>query len=493
MTTPPKPGATGRPLPKHNAHAIHLTPGFPTERATAIARCALDIQESEWAKRSASQPQAAATARPVWGNIEGLKPVHTRPHLLASAHGRIDLILLCYPAGSTDTTFLQDLFARFIHSFPHSSFAVLTQRAAQHEVRAFVAKAGATRRTKILIAPDFADFTIWCEDPFQVARDADNPSGPPFLLKPYTFVRGGDDMVADCIANQLDFQHAQLPLIWQGGNVLTGDSFVLVGTDYLAASATLLSPTNPTLTIVQTPSHESAVNAARALFSATMDTTREFIFVGTKLDLPALTNVSDGVTTQTLFDGVGPTQPIFHLDMFVSLMGRQPGGKYRIAVGSPKMADQILGRRQLPQALDAQFDDLAERLARHPDLEVVRSPLPLESTLNGNEWTWYYATACNNIVEIVDEKHKTVWLPQYGFGDKAYLKPIDDYHEKLWRDHGFKVVGLGDYNEVAACFGAAHCLKKILKRKHITARKPKPGKSKTKARAKTKAGAKRAR
>jgi hypothetical protein len=46
---------------------------------------------------------------------------------------------------------------------------------------------------------------------------------------------------------------------------------------------------------------------------------------------------------------------------------------------------------------------------------------------------------------------------------------------------------------VAACFGAAHCLKKILKRKHITARKPKPGKSKTKARAKTKAGAKRAR
>jgi hypothetical protein len=462
-----KPRATSpaQPFPKHNAHAVHLEPGFPTDHARSMAYTCLDMQERGWPDHGGPGQRGGGKAKPQWHDGLHLDLTKIKPQVIASANGRIELILLCYPAGPTATPLLQNIFTHFIKSFPDAKFAVLTQRAVHKDVDAFVAKAGAAKRTTVLLAPDFAEFTIWCEDPFQVANDTAGSDEPPFLLKPYTFVRGGDDMVADCVANQMHFRHAQLPLIWQGGNVLAGDTFVLVGADYLAASATLLKPTGSVDTIVKTNPDESAVNTAFTLFRTTMDTTREFIFVGTKLPLPVETKLSDGVTTQTLFDGVGLSQPIFHIDMFISLIGRTKKGKYRLAVGSPKMADTLLGRRSLPQNLDEQFDDLAERLGTHPELEVIRSPLPLEEVQSGNDVTWYYATACNNIVEIIDEKNKTVWLPEYGFGDKAYLKVIDEYHAKLWRDMGFKVVGLGNFNPVAACFGAAHCLKKILVRK----------------------------
>jgi hypothetical protein len=161
---------------------------------------------------------------------------------------------------------------------------------------------------------------------------------------------------------------------------------------------------------------------------------------------------------------VGISQPIFHIDMFVTLAGRTPDGKYRVLVGSPVMADEILKRPTLPQSLSDTFDDIAQTLSQHPDLDVVRSPLPLEVVQDGTDWVWYYATTNNCIVEIVDDKQKRVWLPQYGFAPKEYLKAIDDYVAAMWSGWGFQVTGLGDYNEMAQCSGAANCMKKIIQR-----------------------------
>ena len=194
---------------------------------------------------------------------------------------------------------------------------------------------------------------------------------------------------------------------------------------------------------------------AQQLFHQTMDCTREFVFVGTSLPVPVLTTIDDGTTKQTLFDGVGVSQPIFHLDMFIALAGRTPEGKYRLVVGSPSLADRLLGRPTLPQALNAQFDDVAQHLAAHPDFDVVRSPLPLEiASIGDAEWCWYYATSNNCIVEIIDDTKKTVWLPLYGFGAQKHLTVTDAHNQQLWESWGFKVVSLGNYNEVAQCFGA---------------------------------------
>ena len=118
----------------------------------------------------------------------------------------------------------------------------------------------------------------------------------------------------------------------------------------------------------------------------------------------------------------------------------------------------------MPQSLNNVFDDIANTLSQHPQLEIVRTPLPLEIVQEGTDWVWYYATTNNCIVEIVDEQHKHVWLPQYGFAPQEHLKPIDDYVAAMWKGWGFDVTGLGDFNTMAQCSGAANCMKKILLR-----------------------------
>jgi len=148
----------------------------------------------------------------------------------------------------------------------------------------------------------------------------------------------------------------------------------------------------------------------------------------------------------------------------VTLAGRTPEKKYRVLVGSPAMADKMLNRPTLPQSLNNVFDDIATTLSQHPQLEITRTPLPLEIVQLGTDYVWYYATTNNCIVEIVDEQHKHVWLPQYGFAPQEHLKPIDDYVAAMWKSWGFQVTGLGDFNTMAQNSGAANCMKKILLR-----------------------------
>ena len=48
--------------------------------------------------------------------------------------------------------------------------------------------------------------------------------------------------------------------------------------------------------------------------------------------------------TEVLYFGnkPGTVQPLFHIDMFVTLAGRAEDGRYRVLVGDPHLAAQIL-------------------------------------------------------------------------------------------------------------------------------------------------------
>ena len=453
-------------MPHRGKLAPHnQVPDYPRDAARGTAKGVLESQAREWATRPPQPPTGTPAPPSTTGVTEEIAAPYG-PRLLSSAHGRIRSIVLAYPELPGDQEFRRTLYTNFIRAFPAAKFQVLAHRSTELDVEAIIADADAADRAGIVIAPDFLNFTMWIEDPFEVALDTREAKLPTFLLKPHTFVRGGDDLVADVLSDTLHIRHAQLPLMYQGGNVLVGDTFVLVGSDHLTATVALIQGTAGVSDhVVIVPAGEDPTAFAQQLFAQAFDCTREFVYVGTSLPVPTLTTVNDGTTTQTLFDGVGVSQPIFHLDMFISLAGRTPDGRYRLVVGSPSLADQLLGRATLPQGLSTLFDDVARHLRQHPEFDVVRSPLPLEiANVGGSDWCWYYATSNNCIVEIIDDANRTVWLPQYGFGDQAHLTVTDEYNANLWRSWGFTVVGLGNYNEVAQCFGAAHCLKKIIHR-----------------------------
>ena len=199
------------------------------------------------------------------------------------------------------------------------------------------------------------------------------------------------------------------------------------------------------------------------------DPDRRVAYVGTTLNVPQRqvrrVTIDGQAWTEEIYAGTGIAQPIFHIDMFVSLTGRNEAtGKYRVLVGSPAMAAELLGDEPPDHAMAPVFDDIAANLAQQ-GFEVVRNPLPLtyvDDTAR-RERFWYFATANNCLVEITEDA-KTVWLPTYGHGPWRDLAVVDRRNKEIWEGLGFTVVELGDFNPFTQGLGSVHCIKKYLAR-----------------------------
>jgi hypothetical protein len=82
--------------------------------------------------------------------------------------------------------------------------------------------------------------------------------------------------------------------------------------------------------------------------------------------------------------------------MFITLVGRQSNNRYKVLVGDPAMAFQLLGQPVPVHAMAPVFDDIAAALsAQH--FEVDRNPLPLVymDDPSAKERMWYFATSNN--------------------------------------------------------------------------------------------------
>jgi hypothetical protein len=213
-------------------------------------------------------------------------------------------------------------------------------------------------------------------------------------------------------------------------------------------------------------------------------------YVGTKegseyiLDVPA--------------EGAGTYQPIFHIDMFVTLVGGGKNEKFKVLVGDPSLADKALGTKS-PYALAEVYDTIAKQF-EDLGFEVVRNPIVHWQTkgrkyklsklgeiaasskdealsrsvaelagLGASDATdvtarsWHHITWNNCLVERM-EKGSTVYLPTFGYGDKSSLAVLDQQMTALWKGLGFEVKLLGDFNGFAERQGVVHCIKKYLER-----------------------------
>jgi hypothetical protein len=155
----------------------------------------------------------------------------------------------------------------------------------------------------------------------------------------------------------------------------------------------------------------------------------------------------------------GTRQPVFHLDMFMTLAGEK-----RVLVGDPLAASRMIGLPLPPEFPLQAFEDIALDLERH-GLEVIRNPLPFVyfDDPGAKLREWFYASANNAWVERYAERNR-VWLPQYGFGAWPELKVTDDANAALWRELGFDVIAAGDFLPLADQLGALNCVSKILER-----------------------------
>ena len=422
------------------------------------------------------------------------------PRLVSSYDGRIEQVLFCFPAWTIEDESIVAGYRSVIAALrPGTRFVVVHSEGTGETIQSWFFEAGhSPDHVDLVPLPTYVSFTDWAEDGYVALVDEADDST--YLMEPWEFPRAGDALIADAVSDLLPIRTQQAPLIFQGGNCLIGDSFWLLGRDYFADTVTLLGGDRPP---VLGPDTVSLPDFATQLFTDYVDRGRRLILVGTPREIPLrdFRGLREGgrYFLDIATDGAGTFQPIFHIDMFVTLLGTGADGTFQVMVGDPSMGDELLGT-QSPWALPSVYDAIADDLAAE-GFTVHRNPLIHWPTVTqqlslaqlteiagrpNNEdlvpalaelrqagatedtdvtvRTWHHITWNNCLVENSDQTGKQVYMPTFGHGEKAALAVIDDRMEELWNERGFEVHRLADFNAFAERQGVVHCIKKYLSR-----------------------------
>ena len=418
-----------------------------------------------------------------------------RPSLVSSWQGAIEEVLFAFPTYGVTSPELSAGYKSVIAALrPGTRFVVVHHESRRFDVAEWFDGAGHPAGNVTYVPlPDYVTFTDWAEDAYVALLDGED--GTAYLMEPWEFPRAGDALISESVQEHVSLRSAQAPLIFQGGNCLIGDDFWLLGKDYFADSVALVEGRDAPVTI---PAGTTAPEFVTRLFADYVDAGRELIVVGT--DRPIPLREFYGTRENGVFhldiagDGAGTYQPIFHIDMFITLLGPDA-----VLVGSPALGDELLGLRS-PFALHDVYDDIAAKLAE-TGLEVHRNPLVHRPEIGpsftvvelrfmanqpGNEAlldavndllalgarendiarvrTWHHVTWNNCLVENGAGVGQHVYLPTYGHFPNQELAAIDAEMKALWETLGFEVHMLGDFNAFARRQGVVHCIKKYLRR-----------------------------
>jgi hypothetical protein len=354
--------------------------------------------------------------------------------LLSSSSGRIGHVFLV--ATRRIPGFEQGMFDRLLRlaaAFPKVSIAVHAADSA--DFRMHVAALGLSAKVNIVVMPQGSRLWPWAQDRVLVVRDS---AGALAVLD-----SGGNDDTGLAAADAIGAA-GSIPVGFPlpGGNILVHDGVCFVGADL------------------------SAEVVAR------VETRRAVEVIGcAPLDRRGLTRFQiapgDDSWRQDIDRSIaeaGSRQPIFHIDMFVTLAGTTADGRPRLLLGDPVWASDLIGV-PLPDGFPSQaFAEIDDSL-RARGFAVVRNPLPFVYFDNPDAKLreWFYASANNCWVEH-DKEGGRVHLPEYGFGEWPELKATDDANAAIWEELGFEVVRGGDFLPLADQLGSLNCVSRILDR-----------------------------
>jgi len=383
-------------------------------------------------------PRRAASGCPAPSRPDGAAALGERA-LLPSAKGRIRHVFMV--ASRRMPGFEQGMLERLLRladGFDRISLAV--HAADRAEIGAFVRGLGLAAAVDVIAAPDGAALWPWAQDRIIACRRADGSiavlgSGDP------------DDYTADAAAGACGAAGSvALGLPLPGGNILVDGDVCFVGGD---------------------------------LGEAVFDTTRAIQVVAcAPLERrgPERFQMTPGDYTwrqdiDRCIAAGGSRQPVFHIDMFMTLAGMTPDGTPRILLGDPVWASELIGL-PLPEGFPAKAFQQIEYGLRLRGYEVLRNPLPFVYFDNEEAKLreWFYASANNCWVECMQDAGRSgeggcrVFLPEYGFGPWAALKATDDVNAEIWEHLGFEVVRGGDFLPLADQLGSLNCVSRILDR-----------------------------
>ena len=281
---------------------------------------------------------------------------------------------------------------------------------------------GSTLRITRLALPDF---TSWVQDPFLVAVGVNGDRlvwASPRVRRQHG---GWDDVVPRRLAEHLSWRYEKLPCAIEAGNLLLDDHAALVGPDVPARAA------------------ESEWNTLSRLLT------------------------SNG--RRVVVAAPGRSQPVFHLDLYLTLAGpHATTGRPIALVGSVRRAREVLGQPSRNDDPDEGLDALAAQMTAD-GYRVERLPLLPFTTEGAPGRGWYSYNNC--LVELfggVRTMTRRVVLPAYGAGGSDMLGVLDGDAERVWTDTGFEVrVARSAFAILAERGGSVRCMTKVLERDNV--------------------------
>lgn len=385
------------------------------------------------------------------------------PVLVSSAHGRIKTIVFHYPSmikekENDEIGGLHIIIRKLAASMKYiENIIVVTNYASfTFEIEALLKREIGDKVHVCKVMPyKCCNFSNWASDPYKAIFYKDNIDVPHklYLVEPdlIHIANGGDLHIIDYMLPHIEEHksdpHLTLDALKQksgtglrldGGNMLVGDTFVLLGGDIEKENNDEISKAllkkmffgNKTSYYLKGEPPKHYFNGDKTIFNTTID------------------KVKNIFATETFRGG---SQPMYHIDLFITLGGRAGNGQYQLVVGQPVPGftiDELLGMPsdlrgiiyeqlyKMEYSISSVIKQLGSILNKEkniPEFKIIRSPLPLTyHTIEEEDCSltrkWYWATYNNCIVEI-DKDSKSVWLPSYLDDYSDYENPESDKKE----------------------------------------------------------------
>ncbi len=348
---------------------------------------------------------------------------------------RKDTLLLVLPAFMVPS--LEDACRSMLAQIePSTSTIIATHSSTAAQISLWLEEYQLTQRCHLITVDDDIVLSMWVQDDVHIVRD-DN--GSLSLL----ISRQAEAHVL-CLMQQIaDVADMSITLVENapdGGNILVGDDFILVGGDDWNGGEKLSLPGCCNDNSVAIASRMKAATELKRPLEIIGDDWQEVVHFGNRSN---------------------SRQPVFHIDIFLSLAGRDENNRPRVLVGDPGMAAHLLDRSPPDHDLQEHFDDIADQLECN-GFSVIRNPLPLTycDLLEKRERHWYFSSSNNVIVQDCDTSGRIVWLPTYGHGNWPQLTITDDANILIWKDLGFEVRAIAHCQPLAENLGGLRCFSK---------------------------------
>ncbi|BBE70662.1 hypothetical protein [Oharaeibacter diazotrophicus] len=362
--------------------------------------------------------------------------------LVSSSEGAIAAVLLALPSA-------------FLRDSPEAADALFAAAAATggevlavtHAASAAVVRARAGQGAAVEAVPDDTPLSVWIQDQSLAFSGSARPrllAGPRFSVGALPL-----DLVLDG------------PPLLDGGNLLVGADYALVGADEFAFWRARRA--------VPPPEGEGAL----AAFAADYGLPERIVVVGGAEPAPTPFGSNhprdDGVWRHDPWPGIvakGSRQAVFHVDVHVTPAGRAPDGRPRLLVGDPALAARLAGLPPPPEDYAARFDADAAALAA-AGFAVLRNPLPAIGIDHAHRRrrTMHLLSANNAWVEAEGVATPRAWVPLFAAGPDDPLAAVDDAMLALWAGLGFSTVPVRGLGALALRNGGLNCASRILSRR----------------------------